>query len=60
MNKSIVHYTATAGGTCSFHGVDAGDRKIFSVAPVLAAVYTPLRYAELACWKLARPLGGKC
>ena len=60
LDKSIVHYTATAGGECSYHGVDSGDFKIFSVAPALAAFYTPLRYAELAGWKIARPLGGKC
>jgi hypothetical protein len=60
MNKSIVHYTATAGGRCSFHGVDAGDYKLGTVAPMIEAFYTPLRYAELAYWKLARPTGGNC
>ena len=60
MNKSIVHYTATAGGRCSFHEVAAGDYKLASPAPALEAFYTPLRYAELACWKIAKPLGGNC
>jgi hypothetical protein len=59
-NKSIVHYTAKAGGTCSFHGVDAGDYKIFSIAPALAAFYTPLRYAEILCWRIVKPLGASC
>jgi hypothetical protein len=60
MDKPIVHYTATAGSQCSFHRVAAGDYKIASTAPALAALYTPLRYAELACWKIAKPLGGNC
>ena len=47
LNKSIVHYTATAGGKCSFHGIAAGDCKIVSVGPALEFVYTPLRYAEI-------------
>ena len=59
-NKTIVHHTASAGGACSFHGVDVGDYKIFSFAPAMAAFYTPLRYMEPGCWKLAKPLGGSC
>ena len=49
MNKTIAHYTAAAGGRCSFHGVAAGDYKIASAAPALEA--TPIRYAELAYWE---------
>ena len=60
VDKTIVHYTATAGGQCSYHGVGAGDYKIFSTATAFEAFYTPLRYAELACWKIAKPLGGDC
>jgi hypothetical protein len=60
IDKTIVHYTATAGGQCSYHGVAAGDYKIFSVAPAFEMFYSPLRYAEIACWRIAKPLGGKC
>lgn len=56
----IVHYTASAGGKCSYHGVDAGDYKMGSLNPALAFIYTPLRYVELIVWRVTKPLGSSC
>jgi hypothetical protein len=60
LDKSIVHYTASVDGKCTFHGVDSADVKIASPAPALAAFYTPLRYLEIAFWKIRKPAGSSC
>jgi hypothetical protein len=60
LNKSIVHYTASVDGKCTFHGVDSGDVKLASPAPAFAAFYTPLRYVELGYWKVRKPAGSAC
>lgn len=60
LNKSIVHSASAVGGKCTGHDVTAGDYKMNNLPPVLAALYTPLRYAELAVWKLVKPDGSAC
>ncbi|MDX6696129.1 MAG: hypothetical protein QOF02_3732 [Blastocatellia bacterium] len=60
VNRRIVHYTASVDGKCSFHDVDAGDAKMDGTLAAIAAFYTPLRYVELAFWKIAKPAGSTC
>jgi len=58
--KWIVHYTASADGKCTFHNVDSADVKMGGAADTVAAFYTPLRYVELAFWKITKPEGSRC
>ena len=60
LNKSIVHYTASVDGKCTWHEVDAGDAKLGSPVGSIAAVYTPLRFIERTVWRIAKPLGSAC
>lgn len=56
----IVHYTASADGKCTYHGVAEGDYKLGSMNQAATVLYTPLRYVELAYWKLREPVGSAC
>ena len=56
----IVHYTASVDGKCTYHGVAAGDYKLGDMNQAVAIVYAPLRYVELAYWKLVKPVGSAC
>ena len=60
LNKSIVHSAASVGGKCTAHEVIAGDFKISNVSSLMASFYTPLRYVELAVWKVLKPQGSRC
>jgi hypothetical protein len=59
-NKTIVHYTASVAGKCTYHEVASGDYKLALTAPAVAFIYTPLRYVEAAIWKLAKPQDSPC
>jgi hypothetical protein len=58
LNKSIVHSAASVDGKCTSHEVTAGDFKMTHLPSLMAALYTPLRYAELGVWKVLKPQGG--
>ena len=58
--KWIVHYAASVDGKCTFHDVNAADVKMGGAADTVAALYTPLRYVELAYWKITKPVGSRC
>ena len=58
--KWIVHYTASVDGKCTSHDINAADVKMGGGANLVAAFYTPLRYVELAFWKVTKPMGSRC
>ena len=60
LNKSIVHSSSNVGGKCTGHQVVAGDAKVIYTPEMLAALYTPLRFAELIVWKIIKPEGSAC
>lgn len=60
LNKSIVHSIAKVDGKCTAHEVHEGDYKMTTLPPLMAAIYTPLRYVELGVWKILKPVGSAC
>lgn len=62
VNHVIVHrsahtYDAHGHQVPSLHEVEAGDGKLASPNPLIAAFFTPLRLIEKAAWHLIAPLG---
>lgn len=57
-NHQIVHRISVAGGSYSSHSVVGGDAWFIGAAinGLIAGIYTPLRYVELAYWHIRQPL----
>lgn len=53
----IVHVTMNAGDKYTFHDVVAGEAKLASPNPIVAAFFAPLCYLESRCWRIAKPIG---
>lgn len=53
--KMIVHYTSYSVGKVTLHQVEAGDAKLASPNPIVAGIYTPLRWLETRAWNLYQP-----
>ena len=59
-NKWIVHSAASVDGKCTSHDVVGGDFKLNRMPSMAAGFYTPLRYLEMAVWKIIKPEGSRC
>ncbi len=53
--KMVVHYTSFSAGMITLHQVEAGDAKLASPNPIIAAFFTPLRWLETRFWNLYQP-----
>ncbi len=55
--KMIVHYTSSVSGKVTMHQVEAGDAKLASPNPLIAGIYTPLRWLETRAWNFFQSPG---
>lgn len=57
VHRSSHTYDSHGHQVPSSHSVEAGDGKMASPNPIIAAFFTPLRWIETAVWYVFVPLG---